>query len=468
MSAKKLFLSLLVFLINPLLIYANEAQFQAKLSPAKYGLSNISENRYLGLKQMKVETGSNIYKIHEFYERFYKAEDNENINEVSKDQILTMIVELNSVGKDPAIVFHNSIPVLVTGKNIILTEPSTLVNTQPITNIVNKLNEGKLNLTGLSKYGDTPLELSKNLQYNYASSNDRLNNFKSFNPGIFKDNDNRKMASNQEVLFIEGPSKYIKSNLGLNFIKDDWQPIILAYNKTGEELEYSAEFKSRMKLVCIDLSILVRKQCVGEKCLDENVVDVIEKIIKKEGGLAAYTIFDRELFSVASKNVVDEQKRWCKGAIYSTDNSQRIMLDECDDKIGNGYACSGNKVLLEYEGNKDIQANITFLLLQNSRNNFIDAINVNFKINYDIDGTTITSLGKVGYNKFAQIAFPKQINKHTLVVLKDDPYLRFALMTKTSNKKLLFSSWKEESQNITDILKRDLTDSFQNIENLKI
>jgi len=124
-------------------------------------------------------------------------------------------------------------------------------------------------------------------------------------------------------------------------------------------------------------------------------------------------------------------------------------------------------VLLEYLGDDDrAVASITLLLIDNLGNNYLDAINLEFPIELDEQGYLAEDITPV-YHKIANITFPKDINKHTLIVLGQGKYYRFALITKSVNGELLFSMWKAHANKIDNVLRMNLTNTFNSAASLK-
>ncbi len=454
---------------------------------AKYRLSDavVRNNLLVGT----VKKGCNLYDIADFYIDYYSKIGDKEINKVSYSAVLTMVIELNSTRTVNSIYNDNRYNLILrSGGKILFTPPSNILNKKIINNIQERIN-------GLKIYGDALKKdeqfinetkvierYSSEMPYNFRSKHNRIDEFMKINRRSFDATDatNLEFFPNNAGFMIKAGTK-LRNLAGLSKYGLSEETVNLAIEENiSLSLEYNVEAETKARFVCLDFSILENASCEGDKCLSKEVVKEVKKILDEyEDQLQVFPLINRDVFNFATNDEIKKYKRWCGPSIFHPkDGSYSTFLGKCNNERADGYACSDEKILLKYIGNSSSveTTSLTFLLIyknsfSKSNNTFVDAINVNLKLHVEnVEQGQIVKIYKddknsIAYDKFTDIQFPKELNnKHTLVVLKNNPNTTFALITKNIDSELNLVTWEKNSQGIYEYLRMGKDQVFGNIK----
>ncbi|MCI5159081.1 MAG: hypothetical protein D3906_11740, partial [Candidatus Electrothrix sp. AUS1_2] len=255
------------------------------------------------------------------------------------------------------------------------------------------------------------------------------------------------LAVKEVVQLVEVPVEVVKTErveVPVEVVKEVLVEKLV--EKKDISLEYNVESKVEDNFICLDFSILENYYCEGDQCLSEEVMNEVKELVENDDNMLVYPLFDRDTFRIPKtrelNKTTQEFRKFCNSPIPYTESQGDYWttLKKCDDSI-EGYACTNDKVFLEYigreEDNKDIYFNF---LLFNKNNHFIDAININLSIN--IYGGKIT-VNDIKYNKMANVSTVRENKsiKYTIIILNDGRKMIYAVMNKKDNNKIEFISW---------------------------
>ncbi|MDU9051025.1 MAG: hypothetical protein Q3M30_19440 [Candidatus Electrothrix sp. Rat3] len=275
----------------------------------------------------------------------------------------------------------------------------------------------------------------------------------------------------QRIVEVPGPERIVEKIVEVPVPAEYSSRIVeKLVEKKDISLEYNVKSKVEDNFICLDFSILENYYCEGDQCLSEEVVNEVKELVENDDNMLVYPLFDRDTFRIPKtrelNKTTQEFRKFCNSPIPYTESQGDYWttLKKCDDSI-EGYACTNDKVFLEYigreEDNKDIYFNF---LLFNKNNHFIDAININLSIN--IYGGKIT-VNDIKYNKMANVSTVRENKslKYTIIVLDDGRKMIYAVMNKKDNNKIEFISWDGKSEKIKTIFESNLDHVFLNKDN---